>query len=118
MGDEELLIRAFQALIEAAVKFSEEGGTVRLSCDVLSGSVRVSIESQGKTIPDPMLAKFFEVFSISEAATAGRDLGLGPSVAYRILSLFGASVSVANRDASGILLTVSLKNAAPEAHRA
>jgi C4-dicarboxylate-specific signal transduction histidine kinase len=38
------------------------------------------------------------------------DMGLGAAVAYRILSLFGGSVSVANRDERGIRLTISLKN--------
>jgi hypothetical protein len=46
------------------------------------------------------LPKFFDLFSISEMRTPGADLGLGPPVAYRILSLFGASVSVANQDPS------------------
>jgi hypothetical protein len=56
------------------------------------------------------MAKFFDIFSIGEAITPGGDLGLGPPVAYRILSLFGASVGVANLDhLRGIRLTVSLK---------
>jgi hypothetical protein len=33
-------------------------------------------------------------------------MGLGPAVAYRILSLFGASVSVENLNPPGIPLTV------------
>jgi len=113
LGDEDLLVRALHALLETAVKFSEEGETVRLSRDVVPDSLRVIIESHGKTIPGPALAKFFDLFSLGEASTPGRDLGLGPPVAYRILSLFGASVSVANRDSSGIRLTISLRNAAP-----
>jgi C4-dicarboxylate-specific signal transduction histidine kinase len=36
-------------------------------------------------------------------------LGLGPPVAQRILSLFGASVSVSNQEPTGIRLAVSLK---------
>jgi hypothetical protein len=48
---------------------------------------------------------------------ADRDLGLGPPMAYRILSLFGASVSVRNRQPSGIQLTISLKDAAPDCGR-
>jgi K+-sensing histidine kinase KdpD len=71
----------------------------------------VVIESHGRTIPGPALPKFFDLFSIGEASTPGRDLGLGPPVAYRILSLFAASVSVANLDPSGIRLTILLKNA-------
>jgi DNA-binding response OmpR family regulator len=111
LGDEGLLVRAFHALLETAVKFSEQGQTVRLSRDVLSESTAVIIESRGRTIPGPALPKFFDLFSIGEASTPGRDLGLGPPVAYRILSLFAASVSVANLDPSGIRLTILLKNA-------
>ncbi len=113
LGDEDLLVRALHALLETAVKFSEEGETVRLAREVVSDSLKVTIESRGKTIPSPALAKFFDLFSIGEASTPGRDLGLGPPVAYRILSLFGVSVSVANRDPSGIRLTISIKHPAP-----
>jgi CheY-like chemotaxis protein len=115
VGDEDLLVRAFQALLETAVMFSEEGATVRLAHEVLADSLRVIIESHGRTISTTALPKFFEIFSVEETLTPGGDLGLGPAVAYRILSLFGASVSVANRDSSGIRLTISLKQAANKA---
>jgi signal transduction histidine kinase len=109
LADEELLVRALRALLETAVKFSHGGEMVRLECKVLSDPATLIIESQGRTIPSPIIPKFFDVFSISEVSTAGGDLGLGPAVASRILSLFGASVTVANRNPSGIRLTVSLK---------
>jgi two-component system, sensor histidine kinase and response regulator len=113
VADEDLLVRALHALLETAVKFSEEGETVRLTREMASDSIRVIIESRGKTIPSPAIAKFFDLFSIGDASTPGGDLGLGPPVAYRILSLFRASVSVANRDPSGIRLTISLKQPTP-----
>jgi DNA-binding response OmpR family regulator len=113
MGDEALLVRALHALLETAVRFSEDGETVRLVHGVVPGSRTVVIESRGKSIPGPVLPKFFDIFSIGETSTAGGDLGLGPAVAYRILALFGASVAVANREPSGIRLTISLKSAAP-----
>jgi len=111
LGDEVLLVRAFHALLETAVKFSVEGQTVRLSRQILAESTAVTIESHGRTIPGPALPKFFDLFSIGEPITPGGDLGLGPPVACRILSLFDASVSVANRDPPGIRLTILLKNA-------
>jgi DNA-binding response OmpR family regulator len=110
LGKEDLLVRAFHALFETAVKFSEAGETVRLTDEVVGDSRRVIIEGHGRQIPSPAMAKFFDIFSIREAVTPGGDLGLGPPVAYRILSLFGASVGVANLDPlPGIRLTVSLK---------
>jgi hypothetical protein len=36
-GDQALLVRAFQALLETAVRFSTDGETVRLSGEILSG---------------------------------------------------------------------------------
>ena len=111
LADENLLVRALQALLETAVKFSDKGGAVRLAHESAQDSRRLEIESQGRTIPGPALAKIFDLFSIGEAITPGGDLGVGLPLAYRILSLFGASLSVANRDSSGILLTISLRNA-------
>jgi two-component system sensor histidine kinase/response regulator len=113
LADEDLLVRAFHALLETAVKFSEEGQTVRLSCEALSDSAKVVIESRGRTIPNLALTKFFDLFSLGEASTPGRDLGLGPPVAYRILSLFGASASVANVEPSGIRISISFKSGPP-----
>ncbi len=112
LGDRELLERAFHTLLATAVKFSKTGQTVGLDLETSADLLRVSIEGHGKLIPAAALDKFFDVFSISESGTGGGDLGLGPAVAYRILALFGASVSVANLDSPGIRLTVSLKNAA------
>jgi two-component system sensor histidine kinase/response regulator len=114
LGDEDLLVRALHALLETAVKFSSEGETVRLSRDGTPDSPRLIIESHGRTIPDSALGKFFDVFSIREAMTPGGDLGVGPALACRILSLFEASVSVRNCEPSGIQLTISLKSGRSE----
>jgi K+-sensing histidine kinase KdpD len=108
-GDEDLLVRAFHALLETAVRFSKEGNTVLISTDILPDSRRIVIDSHGWTITGPALAKFFDLFSFGEALVPDGDMGLGAAVAQRILSLFGGSVSVANRDRYGIRLTVSLK---------
>ncbi len=111
LGEQDLLARAMQALIETAVKFSLAGETVRLACQPVEDSFEVTIESRGLTIPAPAIPKFFDIFTIGEALTPGGDLGLGPSVAFRILSLFGGSLKVENQVPAGIRLTVSLKNA-------
>lgn len=113
VGDEDLLVRAFHALLETAVKFSGNGETVLLSTDGGADSPRVIILSHGRTIPGSALGKFFDLFSIGEAMTPGGNLGLGAPMADRILSLFGGSVKVANREPSGIRLTISLKDAKP-----
>jgi DNA-binding response OmpR family regulator len=110
LGDQDLLTRAMVALIETAVKFSEAGKAVRLACRPVDDRIEIAIESHGRTIPAPAIAKFFEIFTIGEAATPGGDLGLGPSMAFRIVSLFGGSVKVENLTSVGIRLTAVLRN--------
>jgi two-component system, sensor histidine kinase and response regulator len=117
VGEEELLVKALHALLETAVKFSEHGQSVRIACRLDSDPIVVTMDSYGKAIPVHQISRFFDLFSISEASTPGGDLGLGPPVAYRILALFDGAVTVANRDPSGIRLTVSLKSANPQAGR-
>jgi signal transduction histidine kinase len=114
LADENLLVRALQALLETAVKFSGKGEAVRSAYGCGQNSRTLIIESRGRTIPGPALAKLFDLFSIGDAITPGGDLGVGLPLAYRILSLFGAAVSVGNQDPSGIKVTVSLKSAAPD----
>jgi CheY-like chemotaxis protein len=113
VGEENLLARALRSLLETAVKFSGKDKVVGLAHEVVADTTRVVIQSRGLTISSTAMPKFFDIFSIGETLTPGGDLGLGPAVAYRILSLFGASVSVANLEPPGIRLTVSLKSVAP-----
>ncbi len=110
-GNEDLLVRALQALVETAVKFSAKGGAIQLSSEAAANSRKVIVEARGRIIPSPLLGKFFDLFSIGEAITPGGDLGLSPPLAFRILSLFGGTVSVANLEPQGIRLTISLKDA-------
>jgi two-component system, sensor histidine kinase and response regulator len=115
LGDEKLLVKALDALIETAVKFSKEGQTVQCSCGTALNARTVIIETAGGTIPASVLPRFFELFSSGEALTAGGDLGVRPALAQRILSLFGGSVRVANLEPTGIRLTISLKDASQAA---
>lgn len=114
VGNESMLSRAFQALLETAVKFSSENETVRVSSKIADDVTQVIIETHGRSIPSSAIARFFDIFSIGEAINPGGDLGLGPPVAQRILSSIGASVIVTNVDnPSGIRLTVTLRNDQP-----
>jgi DNA-binding response OmpR family regulator len=110
LGHESLLGRALHALIETAVKFSAAGGQVRLTSSRERGLPLVFIESSGRAIPEQARSRFFELLSIGDTITPGGDLGLAPFMAFRILSLFGASVEVENLDPPGIRLTVVLRN--------
>ena len=113
IADQDLLVRALRAILETAVKFARRGSSLQLSLDLVCDTRRVIVETHGLQIAGSALAKFFEIFAIAEPITAGGgDLGLAAPLAYRIVSLFGGSVSIANRDhPPGTRLTISLRDA-------
>ncbi len=109
LGDKSLLVDAFAALLESAVKFSSKGEAINISCEVTEGEACIGFHASGRTIPENVIPDFFDVFSIADPITPGGDLGLGPPVAESIMKLFGGSVTVKNEDPPGICLTVRLK---------
>lgn len=113
MVNEELLVRALQALLETAVKFCEEGETIRVTDELNTDSVKLTVDAHGRALSRSATRQFFDLFSIGETSTPGGDLGLRPALAHRILSLFGASVTVSSSDHSGIRITILLKRARP-----
>ena len=109
LGDKNLLVKALQSLLEAAVKFSKPRETVSLGSENVPNLHRIIIDSPSGRLPEPAVGRFFELFSVGEAATAGQCMGLGPPVASRILALFGGEVTVSNRNPCGIRLTASCR---------
>jgi DNA-binding response OmpR family regulator len=107
-GDSELLVKAFSYLLETATRFSS-GEPVTIACTRTSSAVKVVICAKGRIIPEDMLADFFDVFSVSRPIRDVGDLGLGPPVAKRIISLFGGSVAVRNEDPAGVSFTVTCR---------
>src|SRR5579863_4936751 len=63
LAKRDLLVKAMQALIETAVKFSKAGQNVRLDCQPGLDTVLVLIRCCGR-IPESAIANFFQVFSI------------------------------------------------------
>jgi two-component system, sensor histidine kinase and response regulator len=105
-GDRELLVRAWQALLENGVRFAVEGDSVAVTSQFAGDSLALFIDTPSGTIPDGALPHFFHLFGISEASTAAGSLGLDPAMAKRILCLWGSSVEVENLAPCGIRIAV------------
>ena len=103
-GNRELLVRAWQALLETAVRFTDAGETVTVTSPGEPDTI--AIETSTGRIPEASLPQFFELFGVGEASTAAGHLGLDPAMARRILELWGSSVEVENLRPRGIRILV------------
>jgi signal transduction histidine kinase len=112
-ADGERFQRVLENLINNAVKYSPDGGTVELSisCDQQHAVMRV--RDYGIGISSEALPRIFEAsYRAREAATCAPGLGLGLSIASQVIARHGGTIEAAPGEARGTIVTVRLPLAA------
>lgn len=101
-GDPVRLAQVFGNLLNNASKFTEPGGRIRLTAERTGKEVVVSVSDTGIGIEPEMLSKVFEMFTQAERTTvrAGGGLGIGLSLARRLVEMHGGSLT-ASSDGAG-----------------
>ncbi|MDQ4143055.1 MAG: cell wall metabolism sensor histidine kinase WalK [Actinomycetota bacterium] len=124
LGDERLLKRSIEEVLDNAVKFSPDGGTIRLEARGASSgngrrtrSVQVSVIDEGIGIAPEDLSKIFSDFhQLDGSATRTYGgLGLGLAFVQRIVEAHDGSIDVKSELDKGTRLTISIPAAAGRA---
>ena len=91
------------------MKYSVEGGCVRIGLTVDSGQAVLSVSDQGRGIPDEQLRRMFDRFYRLDESRAGvAGTGLGLAIVKRIAEAHGGTVSVDSRVGEGSVFTIRL----------
>jgi PAS domain S-box-containing protein len=103
-ADRDKLRQILTDLIENAVKYSPEGGTITVTARRQDDSVEVSVEDEGIGIPESEQQRIFAKFYRAESA--GRDLesggtGLGLFIAKELLTAMRGRIWVRSREGEG-----------------
>lgn len=95
-GDADKLSRILINLIHNAIKFTPEGGAVRIEAQVRDNdSVELCVIDSGSGIPPHELDKVFDKFYWSESAPVeARGAGLGLAIAKNLVELHGGTIRV------------------------
>lgn len=107
--NEHLLSQVWYNLFGNAVKFTEEGGTIRVSCVKNGDEILVTVADTGCGIPESSLPHIFEKFYQADASHATKGNGLGLSLVKRIVELCGGDISVSSKVGEGTEFVVKLK---------
>lgn len=109
-ADEDLLRQVWTNLLQNAIKFSPEGGLVRLSLAAKADCAVVSVADNGIGFAEEeqarIFAPFYKVDRSRDAAVAGSGLGL--SIAKRIVELHRGTIAAYGEPGKGAELNVSL----------
>jgi two-component system, OmpR family, sensor kinase len=111
-GDEKLLRRAFNNLISNAIKYSPEGGLVKISGKIANGAVDICVGDHGIGIPAGELQQVRERFFRGSNAGSIPGTGIGLSLVQQIVEQHGGRVTIASELGHGTMVTVSLPIAA------
>lgn len=106
--------QAFANLLDNALKYTPEGGRVRLSCACAGGEVVVRVADTGPGIPAAEQPRIWERLYRGDASRSQRGLGLGLSLVKAIIEAHHGEVSVQSRPGEGAEFTVRLPQALTE----
>jgi signal transduction histidine kinase len=117
-GDERLLRRSLEEVLDNAVKFSPQGGTIRLQvrgvntngADRASAAVQVAVSDEGIGIPTeelPMIFTGFHQLDATETRSYG-GLGLGLAFVQRIIAAHQGDIFVESEPDRGTRLTITI----------
>ena len=80
-------------LLDNAIKFTPEGGTITLSTAMSKELCTVTVADNGVGVSPEDAPRVFErFFTADRAHTAGKGTGLGLSICQRILEMHGQSI--------------------------
>ena len=105
--------QTFANLLDNALKYTPEGGNVRLSCAVESGRVTVRVRDTGMGIPPDEQPRIWERLYRGDKSRSQRGLGLGLSLVKAIVEAHHGEVSVQSQPGEGSEFMVALSQSGP-----
>ncbi|HLG96528.1 MAG TPA: CHASE2 domain-containing protein [Bryobacteraceae bacterium] len=109
-GDRELMEYVVYNLLTNAVKYSNSGTEITVTCRVDGGRVRLSVQDQGIGMDAKELRQIFKKFYRTKRAEASGEAGtgIGLSIVEQIVEHHGGKMEVTSQPGKGSCFTVVL----------
>lgn len=101
----------FANLLANALKFTSPGGTITVSAQADDRFVRFCVSDTGVGIPEEFRERIFDQFFRVPGQHRGSGVGLGLSIAKRIVEAHGGIINVESNEGQGSSFCFSLKRA-------
>jgi signal transduction histidine kinase len=107
-ADVSLVDRVIQNLMDNALKFTPEGGSVTIGLKLVGKSVEVRIADTGPGISKELQSHIFERYNKTNAPTNTQGAGLGLAIVKKILELHDATIQVQSKLHQGTVFMFQL----------
>ncbi len=109
-GDRRLIQQLLSILLENAVKYSPEEGSLRLDICRKRGRIRIEVSNTCELEDDTDIERWFDRFYRQDRARSGKNggTGIGLSMAQAIVEAHGGEISIRSRGKEEIICRVLL----------
>lgn len=107
-GDRRWLGQALLAVIDNGVKFSPQGGLLRLALDAEEGQARIRIADNGPGVMAEALPRIFDAYYQTDAGRTRGGTGLGLALARWVIEQHGGTIAAANDPGGGCTIAITL----------
>lgn len=97
-GNEEMLKQVWINLLDNAVKFTPDFGSVRVELSSSDGHLKISIANTGSIIPPEKLTKIWNKFYQADESHASAGNGIGLAIVKKVAELHGGMVGVTSEN--------------------
>jgi two-component system phosphate regulon sensor histidine kinase PhoR len=112
MGEPDRLRQVLVNLLDNALKFTPDGGRVKVSASDKGHAVEVSLSDTGIGIPAEHLPHIFERFYKVDRSRRDQGIGLGLAIAKHIILAHGGEVRVNSEEGRGSTFSFTVPKAA------
>ena len=106
LGDINRLRQVFVNIIDNALKYTEEGGTIQVQVKLLGNNIVVTISDNGCGIPAEHLPKVKQKFYKANQTVRGSGIGL--ALADEIIALHSGTLTIESQENVGTVVTITL----------
>jgi len=106
-GDEQLLKRALRIFVDNSIKYTPDGGNIKILAKGNDDQVTVSVSDTGIGIPDEDISRVFDRFFRADESRTRKSggTGLGLSIAKWIVERSGGYLEIVSRTDIGTKIT-------------
>ena len=109
LGNEQMMRHVWDNLISNAVKFSPQGGKVKLCLSQKARKLTFTVEDQGPGLSEEAQKHIFDKFYQGDSSHKQEGNGLGLALAKRILTIEKGQITAENIHEGGCRFTVALR---------
>lgn len=112
IADRDRIIQVVMNLLDNAIKYTNEGGNIKVDTKIKGSKVLVSIFNDGPKISDEDIKHIWDRFYKADKARSSKvSTGLGLSIVRSILTQHGEDIWVDNESSGGVTFSFTMKRA-------